>query len=71
MLDDKKTKIYFQILKIYDRLLDLVDLPLEFPSFIKYKQLNDQINCKEFDILVIEFETKQLKDSIKQIHSVI
>jgi phosphoribosyl-dephospho-CoA transferase len=71
MLDDKNTKINFEILKIYDRLLDLVDLSLELPSYIKYKQLNDQTNWKQFDILVKEFEKKQLKDTFKQIYSVI
>jgi hypothetical protein len=61
MLADKETKINFEILKISNRLLDLVDLSLELPLYIKYKQLNNQTNKKQFDLLVEQLKKKTTK----------
>ena len=71
MIEDEQTLINFNKLKMYDKLINLVDLKLELQSYVKYKLLNHHIMWKEFDILLEEFNKKDLKQPFQQIYSVI
>lgn len=71
MLDDQNKTINFEILKVYENLINMDDLKLELQSYIKYKELNKQITWIDFDILIKEFIQKDLKVPFKQIFLVI
>jgi hypothetical protein len=71
MIEEIKTKINFDILNIYENLVNLHDLKLEMPSYIRYKQLNNTISWRDFDILLKEFNQKDLKVPFRQIFLVI
>jgi hypothetical protein len=71
MIEEIKTKINFDILNIYENLVNLHDLKLEMPSYIRYKQLNNTISWRDFDFLLKEFNQKDLKVPFRQIFLVI
>ena len=59
MIQDETTKINIDLLKIYDKLINLEDLKLELKSYIKYKRMNEKISWKDL--------IYWLKSSIKKI----
>ena len=59
MIQDETTKIIFDLLKIYDKLINLEDLKLELKSYIKYKRMNEKISWKDL--------IYWLKSSVKKI----
>ena len=59
MIQDETTKINFDLLKIYDKLINLEDLKLELKSYIKYKRMNEKISWKDL--------IYWLKSSVKKI----
>jgi hypothetical protein len=67
MIEDIITKINFDILNIYENLISLHDLKLKMPSYIRNKQLNKTISWTDVDILLKEFNQKDLKVPFRQI----
>ena len=66
ILDNKKTNINFEILKIHKNMINLDALKLELQTYIAYKELNNQISWTDFDILVKEFDQKDLKNPLSK-----
>ncbi len=58
MLNDTKTEINLNKLKIYENLINIEDLKLELLSYIKYRDLNNTVSWIDFDVLVKEFDQR-------------
>jgi hypothetical protein len=71
MLNDTKTEINLNKLKIYENLINIEDLKLELLSYIKYRELNNTVSWIDFDVLVEEFDQRDLKNPFRQKNRII